>query len=77
MGDYDNKVDLWSVGVIAFMLLSSSLPFYGKTRCVHSGAQNFLLYGLCRFTVDVVDLMLCNIASSPSLLSVSVCTDNM
>jgi serine/threonine protein kinase len=32
LGDYDNKVDLWSCGVIAFMLLSSSLPFYGKTR---------------------------------------------
>jgi calcium-dependent protein kinase len=32
MGDYDQKVDLWSIGVIAFMLLSSSLPFYGKTR---------------------------------------------
>jgi calcium-dependent protein kinase len=31
-GDYDEKVDIWSVGVIAFMLLSSSLPFYGKTR---------------------------------------------
>ena len=32
LGDYNNKVDMWSVGVIAFMLLSSSLPFYGKTR---------------------------------------------
>jgi calcium-dependent protein kinase len=32
MGDYDQKVDIWSIGVIAFMLLSSSLPFYGKTR---------------------------------------------
>eukprot|EP00934_Nitzschia_sp_Nitz4_P009132 Nitzschia sp. Nitz4//scaffold133_size116822//53772//55998//NITZ4_003806-RA/size116822-snap-gene-0.3-mRNA-1//1//CDS//3329535393//9122//frame0 len=31
-GDYDSKCDVWSMGVIAFMLLSSSLPFYGKTR---------------------------------------------
>lgn len=31
-GDYDHKCDVWSMGVIAFMLLSSSLPFYGKTR---------------------------------------------
>lgn len=31
-GDYDNKCDVWSMGVITFMLLSSSLPFYGKTR---------------------------------------------
>jgi calcium-dependent protein kinase len=31
-GDYDNKVDLWSIGVITFMLLSSSLPFFGKNR---------------------------------------------
>jgi calcium-dependent protein kinase len=32
LGDYDNKADMWSIGVIAFMLLSSSLPFFGKTR---------------------------------------------
>jgi calcium-dependent protein kinase len=31
-GDYTNKVDVWSVGVLAFMLLSSSMPFYGNTR---------------------------------------------
>jgi Ca2+-binding EF-hand superfamily protein len=30
--DYDSKVDVWSLGVIAFMLLSSSMPFYGKDR---------------------------------------------
>jgi calcium-dependent protein kinase len=30
--DYDDKVDVWAVGVIAFMLMSSSMPFYGKTR---------------------------------------------
>lgn len=33
-GDYTSKVDMWSIGVIAFMLLSSSLPFYGKNRYV-------------------------------------------
>lgn len=31
-GDYDSKVDIWSIGVIAFSLLSSSLPFFGKDR---------------------------------------------
>lgn len=31
-GDYNTKADVWSVGVITFMLLSSSLPFYGKDR---------------------------------------------
>lgn len=30
--NYTCKADLWSVGVIAFMLLSSSMPFYGKKR---------------------------------------------
>lgn len=31
-GNYDSQVDLWSVGVISFMLLSSQLPFYGNSR---------------------------------------------
>jgi len=31
-GDYDNKSDLWSVGVLCYMLLSSQMPFYGKKR---------------------------------------------
>ena len=31
-GDYDAKADVWSCGVLAFMLLSSSLPFYGASR---------------------------------------------
>ncbi|CAB9509998.1 MAP kinase-activated protein kinase 2 (Fragment) [Seminavis robusta] len=31
-GGYTELVDVWSVGVIAFMLLSSSMPFFGKDR---------------------------------------------
>jgi calcium-dependent protein kinase len=31
-GEYDAKVDVWSIGVIAFSLLSSSLPFFGQDR---------------------------------------------
>ena len=33
-GDYDSKADLWSIAVIAFMLLSSQMPFYGKDQNV-------------------------------------------
>ena len=31
-GNYTAQADLWSVGVIAYMLLSSQMPFYGKKR---------------------------------------------
>lgn len=31
-GNYDEKCDVWSIGVLAFMLMSSSLPFFGKQR---------------------------------------------
>jgi len=31
-GEYTSKVDVWSVGVLAYMLLSSSMPFYGSSR---------------------------------------------
>ena len=30
-GDYDEKCDCWSIGVLAFMLLSGTPPFDGST----------------------------------------------
>jgi serine/threonine protein kinase len=31
-GNYTAQADLWSVGVITYMLLSSQMPFYGRKR---------------------------------------------
>jgi calcium-dependent protein kinase len=31
-GKYTTSADLWSTGVIAYMLLSSQMPFFGRTR---------------------------------------------
>eukprot|EP00560_Eucampia_antarctica_P008499 CAMPEP_0197826320 /NCGR_PEP_ID=MMETSP1437-20131217/3295_1 /TAXON_ID=49252 ORGANISM="Eucampia antarctica, Strain CCMP1452" /NCGR_SAMPLE_ID=MMETSP1437 /ASSEMBLY_ACC=CAM_ASM_001096 /LENGTH=330 /DNA_ID=CAMNT_0043426709 /DNA_START=421 /DNA_END=1413 /DNA_ORIENTATION=- len=32
LGQYTSKADVWSIGVLAYMLLSSHMPFYGKKR---------------------------------------------
>ena len=31
-GTYNKQADVWSIGVIAYMLLSSQMPFYGRKR---------------------------------------------
>ena len=31
-GNYTNKADVWAVGILAYMLLSSQMPFYGRKR---------------------------------------------
>mmetsp|Transcript_16724 Transcript_16724/g.31684 ORF Transcript_16724/g.31684 Transcript_16724/m.31684 type:complete len:679 (-) Transcript_16724:4023-6059(-) len=31
-GESTNKADIWAIGVLAYMLLSSQMPFYGRTR---------------------------------------------
>jgi calcium-dependent protein kinase len=30
-GEYNFKCDIWSIGVITFMLLSGKAPFFGKS----------------------------------------------
>jgi serine/threonine protein kinase len=45
-GDYDAKADIWSLGVIAFMLLSSSMPFYGENR---NAVIDHILHGKYKF----------------------------
>lgn len=32
LGNHTDKADMWSIGVIAFMLLSSAFPFWGRER---------------------------------------------
>ena len=32
LGEYDEKCDLWSIGVISYMLLTGRPPFVGETE---------------------------------------------
>ena len=37
--EYDNKVDVWAVGVIAFILLTGTPPFYDRKQRRNGGKQ--------------------------------------
>lgn len=46
LSEHNNKCDLWSIGVIAYFLLSGDMPFYGDTAeeltaCVVKGEYDY------------------------------------
>ena len=38
-GDYSEEADMWSFGVVVFMLLSGRCPFGGKRRRTNTGQR--------------------------------------
>jgi calcium-dependent protein kinase len=58
-GAYSKNADLWSIGVIAYMLLSSQMPFYGRNRkqIIEQILRGYVMMELtCRvFVLDLLD----------------------
>ena len=48
-GDYDEKCDLWSMGVITFFLLSGKRPFNGEDEVIEEKIQT------CDYTFEAED----------------------
>ena len=53
-GNYDEKCDIWSCGVLLYMMLSGSPPFYGKTR---KEVINKILKGTVSFKQNIWGLV--------------------
>lgn len=61
-GNYDAKCDVWSIGVIAFMLLSGTPPFYGRSdadtlNAVRLGRWHFDEYLFKPVSADAKDFI--------------------
>jgi serine/threonine protein kinase len=54
-GSYTKAADLWSVGVIAYMLLSSQMPFFGKKRYMNRWLRLFVMWLLLTFSFVFVE----------------------
>jgi calcium-dependent protein kinase len=74
-GDYDHKADVWAIGVLTYMLLSSQMPFYGRTRReilekIMKGRYDFNGRRWAQISVQgrnfVSDLLQCDPESRPS-----------
>ena len=51
-GSYTQQADLWSCGVLIFMLLSSTMPFYGKTNEIFNATDPSWKVRVFEFTMD-------------------------
>ncbi len=52
MGQYTSKADVWSIGVLAYMLLSSHMPFYGRKR--YGDEISLVVFSLSSFLIMMI-----------------------
>ncbi len=70
-GDYNEKVDIWSIGVILFVLLAGRPPFDGRngeevSRKVKIGSYNLNTPEWAYVSSDAIDLLRKMLAYDPN-----------
>ena len=57
-GDYTKKCDMWSIGVICFMLLSGRPPFAGKEeKDILKSVEVYLSRSYSISSVDIISIL--------------------